>query len=562
MARPIDSRLVRRGRATRTFLVALAVVGLVQAVALCLQARLLADAISHVFAHHDLVGMAGWVAGLAGIFLLRAGLGWLHQSLAHHASARVKADLRRDLVRARLARPQERSLSSSTLVTLTTQGLDALDGYYSKYLPQLVLAVIVPLVVGGVILSQDLASAIIIAVTLPLIPIFMVLIGWTTQQQVERRWKVQTRLANHFADLVTGLATLQVFGRARGQSEGLRVTEGRNRDETMKTLRISFLSSFALELLATLSVAVVAVTVGFRVVFHQMDLQTALFILVLAPEAYLPLRQVGTHYHDAADGMAAADQALSFIEAAELSPEPGGPVTPARTGDGPTAPTAGTLPRPSTAPTITLEGISHRWPGAQHPVLDGIGLTLAPGEVVAVRGPSGGGKSTLLSVVMGFLRPERGRVLCDGVDVMADPLAWRRQLAWVAQEPAMPEPTIAGNIAMGASRATSRQQWREVLDQAGGAALGLDRPVGDDAEGLSSGERRRVAIARALLRIRHDGARVLVMDEPTAGLDADAEAAVIRSVRASGASVLVVSHRPAVLSAADRVLTLAPQGHP
>ncbi|WP_420176956.1 thiol reductant ABC exporter subunit CydD [Luteococcus sp. OSA5] len=531
-------------------------VGLVQAVALCLQARLLADAISHVFAHHDLVGMAGWVAGLAAVFTLRAGLGWLNQSLAHHASAQVKADLRRDLVRARLARPQEGSLSSSTLVTLTTQGLDALDGYYSKYLPQLVLAVIVPLVVGSVILSQDLASAIIIAVTLPLIPIFMILIGWTTQKQVERRWKVQTRLANHFADLVTGLATLQVFGRARGQREGLRLTEGRNRDETMRTLRISFLSSFALELLATLSVAVVAVTVGFRVVFYQMDLQTALFILVLAPEAYLPLRQVGTHYHDAADGMAAADQALGFIEAAQLSPAAAGPARGAAEEPG-----AGRPSQPAT-PTIVLEDICHRWPGAQDPVLDGVSLALAPGEVVTVRGPSGGGKSTLLSVVMGFLRPDRGRVLSDGVDVMADPVTWRRQLAWVAQEPAMPEPTIAANIAMGASCATGPQQWREVLDLAGGADLELERRVGDDAEGLSSGERRRVAIARALLRIHHDGARVLVMDEPTAGLDADAEAAVIDSVRASGASVLVVSHRPAVLSAADRVLTLAPQGRP
>ncbi|MEL4505550.1 thiol reductant ABC exporter subunit CydD [Luteococcus sp. H138] len=538
MAGPIDGRLVRRGRATRIFLVALAVVGLVQAVAIVAQARLLADAISSVFASHRPDGLTGWIAGLAAVFTLRALLGWAAESLAHHASARVKAGLRTDLARARLARPADASVSSSTLVTLTTQGLDALDGYYSKYLPQLVLAVIVPLVVGVVILSQDVASAVIIALTLPLIPVFMALIGWTTQKQVERRWRVQTRLANHFADLVSGLATLQAFGRARGQREGLRVTEQRNRAETMKTLRVSFLSSFALELLATLSVAVVAVTVGFRVVFATMDLRTALFVLILAPEAYLPLRQVGTHYHDATDGMAAADQALQIIQAANL---PGGPAAGGASG-GPVA-------------EIRLEHISLTWPGAPSPVLDDVTLDLAPGEVVALQGPSGGGKSTLLAVLMGFRTPDSGRVLCGGEDVLTNPDEWRRRLAWVGQEPGMPEPTIAGNIAIGARREVGRVELRELLDLAGGPELELDRPVGDDAEGLSAGEQRRVAIARALLRLR-DGASLLVMDEPTAGLDADAEAAVIAAVRASGAGALVVSHRPAVLAMADRVVTV------
>lgn len=556
MAGPIDVRLVRRGRATRFFLVALSVVGIVQAGAIIAQARLLADAISHVFAAHDLTGMPRWTSGLAVVFLLRAGLAWLHQTLAHHASASVKAGLRRDLAAARLARPLDASTSSSTLVTLTTQGLDALDGYYSKYLPQLVLAVVVPLVVGLVILREDTASAVIIAVTLPLIPVFMALIGWTTQQQVERRWAVQTRLANHFADLVAGLPTLQVFGRARGQLTGLRITEGRHRDETMRTLRISFLSSFVLELLATLSVALVAVTVGFRVVFDHMDLRTALFVLILAPEAYLPMRQVGTHYHDAADGMAAADQALGIIEAA-------GPSTSSGNGKRPSADPVeapGTEISPSAEPveapgTVALEHISLTWPGAPSPVLDDVCLSVTPGEVVALQGPSGGGKSTLVAVLMGFLTPDSGRVLCDGVDTATDPDGWRSRLAWVGQQPGMPEPTIAGNIEMGLPGAT-RHQLREVLDLAGGAELDLDRIVGDEAEGLSAGERRRVATARALLRIRHGGARLLVMDEPTAGLDAEAEAAVIGAVRASGAGAVIVSHRPAVLAAADRVATI------
>ncbi|GAA1394086.1 thiol reductant ABC exporter subunit CydD [Luteococcus peritonei] len=540
MAGPIDPRLVRRGRATRWFLVALCLVGLVQAVALVAQAHLLSVSISQVFASHRADQLVRWIWPLAAVFALRAALAWLNALLAHRASAAVKAGLRHDLARARLARPLDPGTSSSTLVTLATQGLDALDGYYAKYLPQLVLAVLVPLVVGVMVLRADVLSAVVMAVTLPLIPVFMVLIGWTTQKQVDRRWRVQTRLANHFADLVTGLPTLQAFGRARGQREGLRVTEERNRAETMKTLRISFLSSFALELIATLSVAVVAVQVGFRVVFDRMDLQTALFVLVLAPEAYLPLRQVGTHYHDAADGMAAADQALGYLEAAGIdeADEAGGVEAP-------------TLPL---APTLELRGIRHTWPGAQHPVLDGVDLVLPPGEVVALQGRSGGGKSTLVSVLMGFLEPDEGQVLVDGE---LWPAARRRELiAWVGQEPGLPADTIGRNVALGSPHPVPDQVLREVLDLAGGQGLALERTVGDDAEGLSAGERRRVAVARALLRISHGRARLLVMDEPTAGLDADAEAAVVEAVRRSGAGALVVSHRPAMLAMADRLVQL------
>ena len=230
----------------------------------------------------------------------------LVQFLAHRAAASVKSQLRVDIMRARLARPLDSDTSAAGLVTLVTQGLDALDGFYSKYLPQLVLAVVVPVIIGVAILTADLTSALIVALTLPLIPVFMALVGWSTEARTKRRWDLQTRLARHFADLVAGLPTLQVFGRARAQAQGLAKTEAAHRGETMATLRISFLSALVLELLATLSVAVVAVTVGFRVAFGDLDLATALFVLILAPEAYLPVRQVGVHYHDSADGMAAA----------------------------------------------------------------------------------------------------------------------------------------------------------------------------------------------------------------------------------------------------------------
>lgn len=519
---------MRRGRATRFFLVALAVVGVVSTIALIAQARLLAVAITSVFATHELTGLPTWLALLAGVFAVRGVLAWANQWLAHRASAAVKAGLREDLLRARLARPLDQRTSSSTLVGLVTTGLDALDGYYQKYLPQLVLAVVVPLLILGVIAREDVLSAVVIAVTLPLIPVFMALIGWTTQAQVARRWKVQDRLANRFADLVTGLPTLQVFGRARGQRTGLAITEEANRRETMKTLRVSFLSSFALELLATLSVALVAVSVGFRVVYGNMGLDEALFILVLAPEAYLPMRQVGTHFHDAADGMAAADQALTIIEAAEKGPAPS------------TAPAAG----------LSLDLQEVAFSHGSTPVLDDLSLRVARGEVVALTGASGGGKSTALALAMGFLDPAAGTVAVD-----------RTRVAWVGQEPGLLRGAVARSLRMGDPDA-DEATLRSALDDAGAPGIGLDHEVGDDAQGLSAGERRRVAIARALLRIRSGAADLLVMDEPTAGLDSDTEATVLQAVRASGASALVVSHRPAVLAAADRVITLDPDPRP
>lgn len=537
MAGPIDPRLLRRARATRIFLVALAFVGAATAVLVLLQAWWLSRAISHVFATHDTTGVGRWAGLLLAVFTGRAALAWLNSWLAQRASASVKSQLRRDIAEARLARPLDAAVPASTLVTLVTQGLDALDGYYAKYLPQLVLAVAVPLIIGVAILTQDLASALIIAITLPLIPLFMALIGWTTQQQVARRWKVQTRLANHFADLMAGLPTLQVFGRARGQLEGLGRTEERNRTETMATLRISFLSAFALELLATLSVALVAVSIGFRVVFSHMDLPTALFILILAPEAYLPVRQVGVHYHDSVDGMAAADEAFALIEAGEAQRIGGAGV-------------------PDATAVLRLEHVSHTYPGTSAPALGDLTLDLAPGRLVALSGASGGGKSTALAIVMGFLAPTSGRVLVGDADLASLDLdAWRANLAYVAQTPGMLAGTIGRNVALGFPDA-SAAQLRDALDRAGGASLDLDRSVGDDGEGLSAGERRRVGVARALLRIEHGGARILILDEPTAGLDADTEAEVLASLRTSGAGALVVSHRPAVLAMVDEIVTV------
>lgn len=485
------------------------------------------------------------MALLALCFVGRAGLAWLNQTLAVRSAASVKSQLRDDIVAARLRNPLE-ATSAAQQVTLLTKGLDALDGYFSKYLPQLGLAATVPLIVGVVILATDWISAAILAVTIPLIPLFMALIGWATQARMDRRWFVQQRLAQHFGDLIAGLPTLQAFGRASAQTRGLEQTEEQHRRETMGTLRWSFLSSFALEIISMLSVAVIAVGIGLRLVAGQLTLLPGLFVLLLAPEAYNPIRLVGTHYHDSADGVAAADAAFAAIDA---SPERGGTAA---------------APSPADAPVV-VDAVDFRYPGTPVPVLDCFSLRLDPGEIVALSGASGGGKSTVLGLVLGFLAPDAGAVRVGDVALTdVDPASWRHHIAYVAQVPGMTHGTIADNVALGLPPeqrlSPDPKIIRDALERAGGAALDPARPVGDDGEGLSGGERRRVALARALVRMDH-GASLLILDEPTAGLDAATEALAIDGIRAlrdagRPAGALVVSHRPAVLAAADRVVTL------
>lgn len=545
MAKPLDPRLLKRATATRKFLVAVALTGLATAVLVIAQAWLIAHAVGGSFdrSRAGLPGLlpqlGGYVVALVGVFALRGGLMWLNSWLAHRASAEVKSQLRREIMAARLARPTDSSTSSAALIHLVSQGLDALDGYFGKYLPQLAMASVIPVLIGAVILIVDWRSAIIAALTLPLIPVFMALIGWQTQDQVRRRYRVQTRLANHFADLVAGLATLQVFGRAKAQTRGLNETEAANRTETMKTLRIAFLSSGVLELLATLSVALIAVTVGFRVVFGQLDLTTSLFVLILAPEIYLPVRQVGVHFHDSADGQAAAEAALNFIEAAQQARNGGERLV----GD-------------LTSAVINFDDVYLHYPGAKQASLNGFSARLCPGEVTALTGRSGAGKTTALAILLGFEAPTAGvvRIGADNLNEL-DLDAWRAQVAYVAQEPGMIAGTIADNIRLGFADA-SDDQVRSALDRAGGQFLAITRNIGDEAEGLSAGERRRVALARALLRIELGGAAWLILDEPTAGLDQQTEARVIDAVRASGAGALIVSHRPALIAMADQVVAL------
>ncbi|MFJ6646699.1 thiol reductant ABC exporter subunit CydD [Streptomyces sp. NPDC091290] len=540
--KPIDPRLLRYARATRLFLIAVVALGAVGAGLVIAQAMLVAEIVVGAFQHGlSASGLRTPLALLVAVAVGRAVVAWLTELAAHRASAAVKSELRgRLLERATELGPGWLGgQRTGSLVALATRGVDALDDYFSRYLPQLGLAVVVPVAVLARIVTEDWVSAAIIVGTLPLIPVFMMLIGWATQSRMDRQWRLLSRLSGHFLDVVAGLPTLKVFGRAKAQAESIRRITGEYRRATMRTLRIAFISSFALELLSTLSVALVAVSIGMRLVHGEMSLYDGLVVLVLAPEAYLPLRQVGTQYHAAAEGLSAAEEIFEVLE----TPAPA-------TGGGEVPPGA-----------VTFDGVRVRYPGRTTDAVSGASFTIEPGETVALVGPSGAGKSTLLNVLLGFVPPTEGRVLVGGADLTGLDLArWHAEIAWVPQRPHLFAGTVAENVRLARPDADD-DAVRRALRDAGALEFvdalpqGAATLLGEDGAGLSAGQRQRLALARAFLADRP----VLLLDEPTAALDGATEAEVVEAVRrlAVGRTVLLVVHRPALLGVADRVVRLA-----
>jgi ATP-binding cassette, subfamily C, bacterial CydCD len=583
--RPLDPRLLKHARRAVVPIAVLAALGLATALLVVAQAWLLATVITRVFIDKaTLPELVTPIAVLAAVTVARAAVAWAAQASAHRASAAAKTELRAALLARVLALgPGWRKGTGGTsrrdaaaLTQLATTGLDGLDGYFTSYLPALIGAVAIPLAVLMTITVADPISGIIVACTLPLVPLFGALIGMATGRQAAQRWRALATLAHHFHDVVRGLPTLRVFGRAQFQRSRIEEVTGEYRRATMATLRLAFLSSLALELVATMSVAVVATEIGLRLAYGHLDLRTGLLVLICAPEAYLPLRALGTQFHATADGLAAADEVFTILETEAAAPAAAARIPPQP---------------PAHAPSIHVDAVSVCHEGRSAPAPDRATFTIEPGRLTVLTGPSGCGKTTLLSCLLGFAEPTSGSITsrpnpgpgsargpAETAPAPASgnsttprsngrvvppapppsPLAGQSLFGWLPQDPTLFAGTVADNIRLGRPDAPEAAVAAAARD----AALDevpLTRVLGQRGGGLSAGQRRRVTLARALVL----GRPVLLLDEPTAGLDPDRESVVIETLRryAAGHAVLAVSHRPALIAAADVVVELAAQAH-
>jgi len=546
---PVDPRLLRYARAARGYLVVTVALGLAGTALILAQAGLLAHALATAARGEVAGALAGTLTALLIVVLMRAAVSYGGEVTALRAAATVKSQLRSALT-ARALRLGPGWLGrqrAGEIATLSTRGLDGLDSYFARYLPQLVLGVLVPIAVLARVAAADWISAVVIAVTLPLIPVFAVLVGWHTKAQTRRQWRLLAILGGHFLDVVEGLPTLKVFGRARAQEAVIAKVTDDYRRTTMATLRVAFLSALVLELAAAVATALVAVEVGLRLLYGHLGYETALLVLLLTPEAFLPLRAVGAQFHASMEGAAAAGRAFEILD----TPVPDGPT-------GRAAPPTVTAAAPTVtaaAPTVTadlrvaeirLSGITVIYPDRPRPALDGVSLTIAPGERIVLTGPSGAGKSTLLALLLRFVTPAAGTIEAGGVDLAATDLEqWRRQIAWVPQQPYLFSGSAADNIALGQPGA-SRGAIGRAARLAGAAEFidslpsGYDTPLGERGLRLSAGQRQRIALARAFLR----DAPLLLLDEPTAHLD-PAGARLVASAldtELADRTVILISH--------------------
>jgi ATP-binding cassette subfamily C protein CydD len=549
----IDPRLLRYAVAARAYLVVTVALGLAGTGLILAQAGLLARALAGAARGDAAAALAATLTALLVVVAARAAVSYGGEVAALRAAATVKSQLRRALTARslRLGPAWLAGQRAGEIATLSTRGLDGLDSYFARYLPQLVLAVLVPIAVLARVAAADWISAVVIAVTLPLIPVFAVLVGWHTKTQTRRQWRLLAALGGHFLDVVEGLPTLKVFGRARAQEAVIaKVTED-YRAATMSTLRVAFLSALVLELSAAVATALVAVEVGLRLLYGHLGYETALLVLLLTPEAFLPLRAVGAQFHASMEGAAAAGRVFEILDTA--------------TPDEPQARPAAVGRRSASADLrtqeIRLNGITVAYPGRHRPALDEVSLTIVPGDRIVLTGPSGAGKSTLLALLLRFIRPSAGTIELEGGGDLAaiDVRQWRAQIAWVPQQPYLFTGTAADNIALGQVGA-SRSAICRAARLAGAAGFieelpaGYDTPLGERGLRLSAGQRQRIALARAFLR----DAPLLLLDEPAAHLDPAGARLIGTAIDTALAdrTVILVSHGRGWAGGGCRVISL------
>jgi ATP-binding cassette, subfamily C, bacterial CydD len=536
--------LLRRIPPARLYLGATVLIGLLAAVVTVAQMAFLSEIVDLVFlkggGRERVLTLLSLLAGTA---VLRAGLLWVRETTAQQGAVRVKSDLRERLFAhvLRLGPAYARSERTGELTTTLTEGVERLDPYFARYLPQVLLSAVVPLLVVAYILPRDAASAVLLVVTAPVIPVMMVLVGSYAEEHTRRQWLALSRMGAHFLDALQGLPTLKAFGRVAAEEEKVERVSGEFRERTLKVLRYAFLSGLVLEFMTAAAIALVAVVLGVRLINGAISFQDAFLVLLLTPEFYRPLRELGIHRHAGMEGKAAAERIFEILDSPVLAD--------------------GTLQEsPSGELEVSFSGVRFTYPGRDLPALDGLTLILPAGSRTAVIGRSGSGKSTLVGLLLRFLDPDAGVISANGVPVEDLPAgAWREHVALVPQRPHLFYGSVLENIRLARPDA-SRAEAERAAELAGAAEFirrmphGYDTQIGERGQRLSGGEAQRLAIARAFLK----DAPLLVMDEPTSSLDPESERLVRDALDrlAQGRTSLIVAHRLNTVSTADRIIVL------
>jgi ATP-binding cassette subfamily C protein CydCD len=545
----VDKRLLHLAQSAQALLGAAVLFSFVAGILVAIQARQVSGIVSRVFLHAgQLEDVSAGMIALLGVMIMRTALVWLAEISASRAAVRITSHLRIKLFNhlLRLGPAYMRREQSGELVNTSLHGIDSLDAYFSQYLPQVAIAGLVPLAFLVLVFPLDFISGLVLLLTAPLIPIFMVLIGSLGESLTRRQWETLSRLSAYFYDILQGLTTLKTMGRSRTQGSVLGEIDERYRQVTLSVLRITFLSALALEMVATLSTAIVAVEIGLRLLYGRLAFEQALFVLLIAPEFYQPLRTLGARFHAGMAGVNAANRIFAILD------------TPAVQSERVTAPAESSVifKKP---PAIRFDRVVYTHPKGGD-ALRGVSLELLPGQKVALVGPSGGGKSTLVNLLMGFIPPTGGNILVDGQDLSTCPLPdWRMRVAWVPQQPYLFHDTVAANIRLGKPQAT----LEEVITAAQRAQAhsfiqalpeGYDTVVGERGARLSGGEAQRIALARAFLK----DAPLLILDEATSSIDPEQEALIQQATEdlMRGRTTLVIAHRLSTVYRADKIYVL------
>ena len=541
----IDSRLMQEGRRGNGALNASIGLGLVSGWAVIAQAVCLAQIVNGLsIKHGTLMGQAPWFYVLAGLFLFRAALAYAAEIAAFRAASGIKTRLRGALLAHLFARGPLAAAgeASADMAATLLEGVEALEPYFSRYMPQMALCVAVPLAILALVFPLDLYSGLILLIAGPLVPLFMVFVGYRAEAINQRQWDKLLRLSTHFLDVLQGLTTLKLFGRARDEiAIATRISDDYRRT-TMAGLRVAFLTSAVLEFFASLAIALVAVLFGARLLHGHIDFYRAFLVLLLAPEYFVPLRGLSTHYHARMSALAAARRIFEVLDA------------PVR------APAAAPLPPLPGGVAISCENLEFSYDGGEK-VLDGLSCLFPAGRMTAVVGPSGAGKTTLARVLLGFIQPQGGHVRINGAAELGAVAVegWWENLAWVPQNPRLFHGSIAANLRLGradadadalrdAARKARALEFIEALPQ------GFETVIGDLGQGLSGGQIQRIALARAFLK----DPKLLILDEATANLDLESEALVMDAIMdlAVGRTVIMIAHRLAMAERADSVMVL------